>query len=167
MLQHGDSITIFCNITDAWGRSGLKRISWLKNGVVQQSVRNPDADSPVTLVIKNAAARDGGNYSCELELRLRYIKAYNVSDSTMITSEYTISLFTIILFYHNWNGTMCRWNSCLLCWDRVDYIFHAWTNLQKIWPIWDVIGCTSGIPTRLIKYNNSNNNNILRIRIEM
>ena len=95
MLQHGDSITIFCNITKPSRRSGLKRISWLKNGVVQQSLRNPNPDKPVDtlapLVIKNAAARDGGNYSCELELRLRYIKAYNVSDSTMITSEYTMS----------------------------------------------------------------------------
>ena len=95
MLQHGDSITIFCNITKPSRWSGLKRISWLKNGVVQQSLRNPNPDNPADtlapLVIKNAAARDGGNYSCELELRLRYIKAYNVSDSTMITSEYTMS----------------------------------------------------------------------------
>ena len=96
MLQHGDSITIFCNITKPSRWSGLKRISWLKNGVVQQSLRNPNPDNPVDtlapLVIKNAAARDGGNYSCELELRLRNIKPYNVSDSTMITSEYTMSL---------------------------------------------------------------------------
>ena len=96
MLQHGDSITIFCNITKPSRWSGLKRISWLKNGVVQQSLRNPNPDNPADtlapLVIKNAAARDGGNYSCELELALRNIKAYNVSDSTMITSEYTMSL---------------------------------------------------------------------------
>ena len=96
MLQHGDNITIFCNITLPSWSSGLKRISWLKNGVVQQSVRNPDpyspADSMTPLAIKNAAARDGGNYSCVLELRLRNIVAYNVSDSTMITSEYTMSL---------------------------------------------------------------------------
>ena len=95
MLQHGDSITIFCNITEASEWSRLKKISWLKNGVVQHSLRNPNPDKPVDtlapLVIKNAAGRDGGNYSCELELRLRYIKAYNVSDSTMITSEYTMS----------------------------------------------------------------------------
>ena len=96
MLQHGDSITIFCNITKPSGWSRLKKISWLKNGVVQQSLRNPNPDKPADtlapLVIKNAAARDGGNYSCELELALRNIKAYNVSDSTMITSEYTMSL---------------------------------------------------------------------------
>ena len=97
MLQHGDNITIFCNITlPSWSSSRLKRISLLKNGVVQQSVRNPDPDSPADsltpLVIKIAAASDGGNYSCVLELRLRYIVAYNVSDSTMITSEYTMSL---------------------------------------------------------------------------
>ncbi|CAH3152459.1 unnamed protein product [Porites lobata] len=89
MLQHGDSITIFCNITEASEWSRLKKISWLKNGVVQHSLRNPNPDKPVDtlapLVIKNAAARDGGNYSCELELRLRNIKPYNVSDSTMIT----------------------------------------------------------------------------------
>ena len=143
MLQHGDSITIFCNINKTSQRTRLKRISWLKNGVVQQSVRNPDpdnlADSLAPLVIKNAAAGDGGNYSCELELRLRNIKPYNVSDSTMITGEYMMSLF-------------CH-NSCLLCWDRVHYIFHAWSHLHKISLIWDVIGCASGIPTRLIKYN--------------
>ena len=96
MLQHGDSITIFCNITEPSGWSRLKKISWLKNGVVQQSLRNPNPDNPADtlapLVIKNAAARDGGNYSCELELELRNVKPYKVSDSTMITSEYTMSL---------------------------------------------------------------------------
>ena len=102
MLQHGDSITIFCNITFAQDyRTGLKRISWFKNGVVQQSVRNPDPDNPADslapLVIKNAAARDGGNYSCELELELRNVKRYKVSDSTMITSEYTMSLRQVSL----------------------------------------------------------------------
>ena len=71
----------------------MKRISWLKNGVVQQSVRNPDPDSPVPLVIKNAATRDGGKYSCVLEILLRRIRPYNVSDSVMITSEYTMSLW--------------------------------------------------------------------------
>ena len=96
MLQHGDSITIFCNVTQpSWG-TGLKRISWLKNGVVKQSVRNPEPDSPADtlapLVIKNASARDGGNYSCVLELLLRYVKPYNVSGSTMITSEYAMSV---------------------------------------------------------------------------
>ena len=93
MLQHGDSITIFCNISKTSGRSGLKRISWLKNGVVQQSVRYPDPDSTVPLVIKNAAARDGGNYSCVLEVSLRRVIPYNVSDSVVITSEYTMSLW--------------------------------------------------------------------------
>ena len=93
MLQHGDSITIFCNITEASGWSRLKKISWLKNGVVQQSVGYPDRYSSVPLVIKNAAARDGGNYTCVLEVSLRGIRRYNVSDSVMITSEYTISLW--------------------------------------------------------------------------
>jgi len=93
MLQHGDNITVFCNITHPSWRSELKRISWLKNGVVQQSVRNPDPYSPLPLVIKNAAARDGGKYSCVLEVWLRRIRSYNVSDSVMITSEYTMSLW--------------------------------------------------------------------------
>ena len=93
MLQHGDGITIFCNITHASWRSELKRISWLKNGVVHQSVRNPDPDSHVPLVIKNAAASDGGKYSCVLEVLLRRLRWYNVSDTVMITSEYTMSLW--------------------------------------------------------------------------
>ena len=93
MLQHGDSITVFCNITHPSWSSRLKRISWLKNGVVQQSVRYPDPYSSVPLVIKNAAAGDGGNYTCVLEVSLRGIRRYNVSDSVMITSEYTISLW--------------------------------------------------------------------------
>ena len=93
MLQHGDSITVFCNITHPSWSSQLKRISWLKNGVVQQSVGYPDRYSSVPLVIKNAAARDGGNYTCVLEVSLRGIRRYNVSDGVMITSEYTISLW--------------------------------------------------------------------------
>ena len=53
----------------------------------------PDRYSSVPLVIKNAAARDGGNYTCVLEVSLRGIRRSNVSDGVMITSEYTISLW--------------------------------------------------------------------------
>ena len=97
VLQHGDNFTIVCNLTtDAEGSSGLKRISWYKNGVIQEIVKNPDPKKPQEflrpLLIKNALAKDGGNYTCLLEVLLRKVKEHNVSDTSIIRSEFACSL---------------------------------------------------------------------------
>ena len=72
----------------------MKRISWYKDGILLESIRNPDPDKPLDtlrpLVLKNIGVRDGGNYTCVLEVALRNIRMYNVSDSTMVESKCTV-----------------------------------------------------------------------------
>ena len=95
VLRHGEGTTFSCNLTINPGKATLlKRISWYKDGILLESIRNPDPDKPLDtlrpLVLKNIGVRDGGNYTCFLEVALRYIRMYNVSDSTMVESKFTV-----------------------------------------------------------------------------
>ena len=91
LLRHGQNIKIICRVTKgSQARStALKRISWFKNGMLVESVRNPDPDIPQDslrpLIIRDIGARDDGVYTCLLEVLLRNIKALNVSDSSVIS----------------------------------------------------------------------------------
>ena len=90
LLQPGQDITIICNMTDSRESSStvLKRISWFKNGMLVESVRNPDPDNPLNrlrpLVIRDIGDKDDGVYTCLLEVLLRNIKAHSVLDSSVI-----------------------------------------------------------------------------------
>ena len=95
VLKHGENTTLTCNLTrNPVQGTVLKRISWYKDGILLESIRNPDPDKPLDtlrpLVLKNIGVRDGGNYTCSLEVALRNIRMYNVSDSTMVESKCTV-----------------------------------------------------------------------------
>ena len=95
VLKHGENTTLTCNLTrNPFQGTVLKRISWYKDGILLESIRNPDPDKPLDtlrpLVLKNIGVRDGGNYTCSLEVALRNIRMYNVSDSTMVESKCTV-----------------------------------------------------------------------------
>ena len=95
VLRHGESTTFSCNLTRNPGKGTvLKRISWYKDGILLESIRNPDPNKPLDtlrpLVLKNIGVRDGGNYTCFLEVALRNIRMYNVSDSTMVEIKCTV-----------------------------------------------------------------------------
>ena len=95
VLRHGESTTFSCNLTRNPGKGTvLKRISWYKDGILLESIRNPDPNKPLDtlrpLVLKNIGVRDGGNYTCFLEVALRNIRKYNVSDSTIVESKCTV-----------------------------------------------------------------------------
>ena len=69
-----------------------KKISWYKDGVRVQSVRIcPVPDLPEEtlgpLLVKFGS---GGNYTCVLEVLLRNVKEYNVSDYTLIRGEFLL-----------------------------------------------------------------------------
>ena len=100
VLRHGENTTLTCNLAkneQVQTQTGLKRISWYKDGVLLESIRNPDPNGPLDtlrpLVLNNngiTRSRDGGNYTCLLEVKLRNIRNYNVSDSTMVESKCTV-----------------------------------------------------------------------------
>ena len=95
VLKHGENTTLTCNVTrNPVQGTVLKRISWYKDGILLESIRNPDPNQPLDtlrpLVLKNIGVRDGGNYTCVLEVALRNIRMYNVSDSTMVESKCTV-----------------------------------------------------------------------------
>ena len=96
VLQHGDDVTLICNLTDRGdiASTPLKRISWFKDDILLESVRNPDPknskDTLGPLTIKDVGVRDGGNYTCLLEVLLRNIREYNVSDYTVIHSKLNV-----------------------------------------------------------------------------
>ena len=94
VLRQGESTTFSCNLTrNPVQGTVLKRISWYKDGILLESIRYPDPDKPLDtlrpLVLKNVGVRDGGNYTCFLEVALRKIRMYKVSDSTMVESKCT------------------------------------------------------------------------------
>jgi len=72
----------------------LKRISWFKDDVLLESVRNPDPGKPQDtlgpLPIEDVGVRNGGKYTCLLEVLLRNIREFNVSDETVIHSKYSV-----------------------------------------------------------------------------
>ena len=92
-LDHGQDVTLTCNVTETGNlfSTSLKRISWYKDSAPPQSVRNPDPTAPDDtvgpLVIKNLGVEDGGTYRCLLEVELRHVKPYNLSEETTIYGE--------------------------------------------------------------------------------
>ncbi|KAL9986543.1 hypothetical protein ACROYT_G000710 [Oculina patagonica] len=93
VLQHDDDVTLICNLTERGNKAStpLKRISWFKDGELLESVRNPDPqeakDTLGPLKIEKVKVTDGGHYTCLLEVLLRNVKQYNVSDDTVIHIE--------------------------------------------------------------------------------
>ena len=94
VLEHDDDVTLVCNLTERGNKATtpLKRISWFKDGVLLETIRNPDPQNSKDMLgpleINSVSVRDGGNYTCLLEVLLRKFKEYNVSDSTVIHSKY-------------------------------------------------------------------------------
>ena len=86
-------LTLNCTITKRGNKNStpLRRISWYKDGKLLASVRNPDPENEqhflAPLKLEGVGVRDGGNYTCLLEVKLRNIKSYNVSDYIVIPGK--------------------------------------------------------------------------------
>lgn len=79
-------------MTDRGNRHNLlKQIAWFKNGRMLRSVKNPNPADPEKalgpLVIEEAIAKDGGNYTCVINVVLRAVLEYNVSDITPVSGK--------------------------------------------------------------------------------
>jgi len=74
----------------------LRRVSWYKDGVLLQAVRNPDLNSPQDslgpLVLKNVGVRDGDEYTRLLEVLLRSVRKHNLFDTTVIRSKFAYTM---------------------------------------------------------------------------
>ena len=96
VLQRNDDVTLICNLTERGSTfaTKLKRISWLKDGVLLESVRNPNPEDPRDMLgplkLKDVGVRDGGKYTCLLEVLLRNFKEYNVTAHTVIHSKKSV-----------------------------------------------------------------------------
>ena len=101
-LQRGQNYTLTCNVTSRGRRRAtlLRRISWFKNGILLETVRLPDPDSPKDflkpIMITDASAKDVGVYICLLEVLARRVVNVNVTDNATITGE--CSRFTHLLY---------------------------------------------------------------------
>ena len=95
ILRHDDDVTLICNLTERGDQAStpVKRISWLKDGVVLKSVRirSPNPRDPTDMLgrlnLKDVGARDGGEYACLLQVLLRNIREFNITASTVIHSK--------------------------------------------------------------------------------
>ncbi|XP_074630031.1 uncharacterized protein LOC141888882 isoform X2 [Acropora palmata] len=91
-LQHGQNYVLRCNVTSRGsGAPSLKKISWFKNGFLLESVRLPDPNSPKDflkpIMIRDADVKDGGVYTCLLEVLVRGAANFNVTDYAMVTGS--------------------------------------------------------------------------------
>ena len=93
VLNGDEKVTIVCNVTQTndgkGGLAELKRISWFKDDFRVQNVRCPVPDVTED-TLSPLLVRDGGNYTCVLEVLLRGKKTYKVADYTVIKCEFDI-----------------------------------------------------------------------------
>ncbi|XP_068691647.1 uncharacterized protein, partial [Montipora foliosa] len=83
VLKKGEEIMLTCNVTRVVPWSQLERISWFKDGLRVQTVRCPLPNVPED-TLQPLVVKDGGNYSCILELFLRRGFLHMVSDFVVI-----------------------------------------------------------------------------------
>ncbi|XP_068703384.1 adhesion G protein-coupled receptor L4-like isoform X3 [Montipora foliosa] len=85
VLKKGEEIMLTCNVTRVKDLSWLKleRISWFKDGLRVQTVRCPLPNVPED-TLQPLVVKDGGNYSCILELLLQGVFLHMVSDFVVI-----------------------------------------------------------------------------------
>ena len=94
VLNGDDEVTIVCNVTQTnEGKSplaGLKRISWFKDDFLVRVRFRWSVPNVPEYTLSSLLVRDGGNYTCVLEVLLRGKTTYKVSDYTVIKCEFEI-----------------------------------------------------------------------------
>ena len=103
-VKHGSTVSITCNLTEgeiSRQSTPLKRISWYKNDERIESVRCPDPNVPgdflSPLDISSVNVRDGGTYKCLLEVLLRKVKNYNISQTMELRGKNNVVGYFMVL----------------------------------------------------------------------
>lgn len=127
VLQHNDQVTLLCNVTEAQSsKTPLKRISWYKDGFRLQTVCCPVPNIPED-TLGPLLVKDGGNYSCVVEVLLRNIKEYNVSDYTVVRCEFH---YTCIYVFRR--GLFAGWMTQLVGWLRLGIDTYSYSYIYRI-----------------------------------
>ncbi|XP_078370890.1 immunoglobulin superfamily member 10-like isoform X1 [Oculina patagonica] len=90
LLEHDMDASILCNMTERGSQdTRLVKVSWFKDGVVNRTVlipNPPNSNNPLgPFVLEDVGVKDGGEYTCLLEVLLQNKRPYNVTDSTVIS----------------------------------------------------------------------------------
>lgn len=98
ILEHNMDASIICNMTERGSQNTrLVKVSWFKDGVVNRTVlipNPPNSNNPLgPFVLEDVGVKDGGEYTCLLEVLLRDKRPYNVTDSTVISSKCVLLIF--------------------------------------------------------------------------
>ena len=101
-VKHNSQVAITCNLTNAEiSSTGLVGISWYKNGELFERVRYPNPDKPEDslppLDLPSVGVRDGGVYTCLLEVLLRKSRKFNISKSMELRSKNILFSFLLRL----------------------------------------------------------------------
>ena len=98
VANHGDNISVTCNVTYRGYAAILQEITWMKDGKHLERVRYPNPDEPggtlTPIVIDSVRTEDGGLYTCVLRVLLKKHILLN------ITGDVNISGAFFILTYH-------------------------------------------------------------------
>ena len=98
VANHGDNISVTCNVTYRGYAAILQEITWMKDGKRLERVRYPIPGEPgrtlTPIVIDSVRTEDGGLYTCVLFVLLNKYTKIN------ITGDVNISGAFFILTYH-------------------------------------------------------------------
>ena len=96
-VEHNSHVVITCNLTEGeMSTASLEEIAWYKNEVRFERMRSPNPDNPddflTPLDLPSVGVRDGGVYTCLLEVLLRRVRSFNISKSMELRSKNIILL---------------------------------------------------------------------------
>ena len=96
-VEHNSHVVITCNLTEGEiSTTSLVAIAWYKNGVLFERIRSPNPDNPddflSPLDLPSVVVRDGGVYTCLLEVILRKSRRFNISKSMELRGKNIILL---------------------------------------------------------------------------
>jgi len=75
--SYGDKVQLYCNLTHKNNEqtTPIERVTFLKNGIPVKYT----SDVTQPLILPNVTARDGGNYSCKILVKLDRKQPYNIA----------------------------------------------------------------------------------------
>ena len=105
VANHGDNISVTCNVTYRGYAAILQEITWMKDGKRLERVRYPIPGEPgrtlTPIVIDSVRTEDGGLYTCVLDVLLKYQKQtlLNITGDVNISGAFFILTYIYLTSY--------------------------------------------------------------------